>query len=261
MIVAAFLQKQISAGSESVEVVQEILEGFILQNALLLKDISAAARRFRNLEVFLDTGILLGALGFRGATTATATREALSLLKETGATLAVFQITIGELRGILSVYEGRLGTSKGRLSLDPTDVTRFFLTNGYSPSDVRVQSALIETNLLALGINIRAIPTHKVHLTLDEHDLAMRLSSRSGAETSPRVVHDVDCVAAIHTLRGGKRSDSIDDARSSVGHHQLVDRQDRVRMVPGPRRRRCRSDYSPPCSFQFGLAKATIVRC
>ena len=71
-----------------------MLEGFILQNALLLKDISAAARRFRNLEVFLDTGVLLGALGFRGEATETATREALSLLRETGATLAVFEITI-----------------------------------------------------------------------------------------------------------------------------------------------------------------------
>lgn len=213
-IVAAFLHEHLSAGGEYLEIIQEMLEGFILQNALLLKDISAASRRFRDLEVFLDTGLLLGALGFRGEATETATREALSLLRETGARLSVLEVTIREIDGILSIYEDKLGTPDGRLSLHPTEVTRFFLTKGYSPSDVRQERALLARNMPALGANIRALPRHRVELTLDEADLATRLADRAGGENDPRVVHDVHCIAAILTLRGGKRSDSLDDARA-----------------------------------------------
>ena len=58
----------------------------------------------------------------------------------------------------------------------------------------------------------------------------MRLADRStGDEREPRVVHDVDCVAAILTLRKGHRSQNLDDAHAvfvsdsalvirSVGH-------------------------------------------
>jgi hypothetical protein len=63
---AAFLQETVLAGGELAEVVQEMLEGFILQNTLLLKDISVAARRFGNLHVFFDSGLLFDAIGLSG---------------------------------------------------------------------------------------------------------------------------------------------------------------------------------------------------
>lgn len=214
LVVAAFLQDQIAAEGEPAAVIQEMLEGFVLQNALLLKDISTAARRFNNLGVYLDTRLLLGALGFRGPATELATREAFSLLREGGAILAVFDTTIREVRRILAVYEQKLGTAEGRLSLRPNDVTRYFLTNHYSPSEVVTQSALVERNLRGLGINVRDLPKHQAPFTLDERDLSNRLSDRSGGESDPRVVHDVECIAGILTLRAGRQWDSLDNARA-----------------------------------------------
>lgn len=213
-VVAAFLQKELASEGEGVRIVQEMLEGFVLQNALLLKDISTASRRFTNLEVFLDTGVLLGALGFRGEATEIATKEALSLLRESGARLSVFEPTIREIRSILSVYEEKLATSEGRLSLHPTDVTRFFLTKHYSPSEVRTQSALVQRNLIAMGLNVRDLPKHRQEYTLDEVNLAKRLADRVGGERDPRVLHDVDCIAGVLTLRGGRTCESFDDARA-----------------------------------------------
>ena len=213
-VTARFLRDSILAGGDERDAVEEMLEGFILQNALLLKDISTAARRFDNLHVFFDSGVLFGALGFRGSATETATKELLSLLRETGAVLDVFEPTIREMRRVLSVYEDRIGTEEGRLSLYPTDLTRYFLTNHYSPSDIRMHSALVERNLRNLGVNVRDLPARKPRLTLNEADLSSRLAERPGGENVPRVVHDVDCVAGVITFRGGGAADALDHAKA-----------------------------------------------
>lgn len=214
LLVAGFLKNTLLKDKELTDIVQEILEGYVLQNALLLKDISLAPRRFKDLDVHLDTGVLLGALAFRGPEIGQTTRQTLSLLRETGARLSVFEDTIREMKGILSIYETRLGTLEGQLSLRPTDVTRYLLTNHFTPSDVREAAALTEHNLQRLGINIRSRPARLPAYTLHEEGLARRLADREGGERDPRVEHDVDCVAAILTLRVGRQSDSFDTAHA-----------------------------------------------
>lgn len=213
-VVAAYLQDQVQSNGPELAIIQEMLEGFVLQNALLLKDISTATRSFSNLAVYLDTGIILGALGLRGESTELAIKEALSLLREVGADLSAFDITVQEVRNILSVYEFKLATPEGRLDLHPTDVTRHLLTNRYSPSDVATKSALVQHDLAHLGVTIRRPPRHIVEYTLDEADLAERLADRPGGQVDPRVAHDVACVAAVLTLRRGITYDSLDNARA-----------------------------------------------
>jgi predicted transcriptional regulator len=131
---AAFLQETILTGGELADVLQEMLAGFVLQNALLLKDISTAARRFNNLRVFFDSGLLFAALGLHGPAMEVATKELIGLLGDTGASANVFEPTIREMDQILALYEERLGTHQGRQSLRPTDLTRYLLTNHFSPA-------------------------------------------------------------------------------------------------------------------------------
>jgi hypothetical protein len=211
---AAFLRDTVVEGGELADVVQEMLEGFVLQNALLLKDISTATRRFNDLHVIFDSGLLFGALGMRGSATETATRELIALLKDTGAVLDVFEPTVREMRRILAVYEDRIGTSEGRASLYQTELTRHFLTTHATPSDIRTKSSLIEREIRKLGFNVRERPARQAEFTLDEKDLATRLAERPGAENVPRVVHDVDCVAGVLSYRRGQTSESLDNARA-----------------------------------------------
>src|SRR3990170_7577719 len=75
--VAQFLQEVFRGEPELAGYLQRILEGLVLQNALLLRDISLAGRKFTNLEIFFDTGFLLRALGLTGAEAALAARETL----------------------------------------------------------------------------------------------------------------------------------------------------------------------------------------
>lgn len=193
---------------------QNMLEGFILQNALFLRDISAAQRRFSNLTVFLDTGMIIEAIGLEGETAATATREALKLLRDRGAHLAVFQKTLDEVTRILMVYETHLATADGIASLFPTAVTRYVVTNYMSPSDIRQIISLLPRQVRDLAISIKEFPEREPRYTLGEEDLTQRIMRPTDTALTPRVTHDVDCIAAVVTLRRGNVVQSLDNARA-----------------------------------------------
>ena len=55
---ALFLRDVIAAEEEPAEILGEMLEGWILQSTLLLKDVSATTRKFKNLRVVFDSRLL-----------------------------------------------------------------------------------------------------------------------------------------------------------------------------------------------------------
>ena len=211
-IVARFFQNTLSENSHLTQILDQLIQGYVLQNALLLKDISQASRPFQNLQVFLDSQCVLRALGLEGGPNKIATREALTILKTTHARLTVFHSTIDEIQRILSLHEHRIGTTAGRESLRPGALTQHFLTNHYSPADVRQASALIEQNLRQLGIGLKQFPKRQKEFTLAERALTLKLKRPNESETEPRIVHDVDCIAAILTFRKGIQPRSYDNA-------------------------------------------------
>ncbi len=209
---ALFLRDVITTEEESSQILGEMLEGWVLQSTLLLKDVSATTRKFKNLRVAFDSRLLFSALGLQGDDLERSTLELIGLLGDTGAVLEVFEPTIGEMRRILAVYEEKIGTTKGRLELHPTDLTRHLLNKRYQPSDVRQIAGLLEARIRKIGFNLRELPDRVAEYTLDEADLSRRLADDDGKEKSARVVHDVDCIAAIMTQRKGRTSDSLDNA-------------------------------------------------
>ncbi|WP_258724408.1 hypothetical protein [Cellulomonas sp. NS3] len=213
-LIATFLTEAALKGSTEAEVFAEILEGYVLQNTLLLADISTAERPFLNLHVFFDSNLLFGALGLQGEGNALLSGEFISLLRERGARPEVFKTTVREMRAILALYESKLGSHAGRKSLYQTDITRHLLTTGATPADMRTANSLLERSLSELGVTVVDTPTHVAAYTLDEAELANRLAAHPGGDRQPRVLHDVDCIAAILTLRAGMEPESLDQAKA-----------------------------------------------
>lgn len=209
-LVARFIQHAVEEGSESSRAVAELLEGYVLQNTLLLADISTAERRFAGLKVFFDSNVLFGVLGLEGGGQALLISDVVQLLRQQGALPQAFSTTIREMRRVLAVYESRLGTSQGRRGLHPTELTRHFLTTRATPSDIHTISATLERTLASLGIVTVDAPNHIATYTLDETALGLKLSDRLGGENDPRVVHDIDCIAGVLTLRRGRSVESFD---------------------------------------------------
>jgi hypothetical protein len=210
-IVAQFVLEQLKSNQQIAHCLKGMLEGFILQNALFLRDIGQAEKKFSNLTVFLDSAIILEIIGLEGEVAASATREGLALLRDMGAHLAVFEKTLAEVSRILRVYEEHLGSTAGIASLYPTEVTRYVVSHHLSPADMRQASSLLRLDLDAIGIKVRESPQRNPHYTLDEKDLTNRIRRPGDTDLHPRVTHDVDAIAAVLTLRGDGAPTRLDD--------------------------------------------------
>lgn len=193
-----------------------LLEGILLADVLLMKDIHNSQMNFSNCRVYLDTRILLAALGLNGTADEIAAKEGLAAIRNAGAQTAAFERTVTEIRGILRVYEDKLSTNKGRLELFPTMMTSHMIAKRYSAADVKVMALEVEQNLKAMAINVFPYPKHIPAFTFDEQALSRILSSSndSAEEITPRVRHDVDCVAAILTTRAGQVSYDLERSRA-----------------------------------------------
>lgn len=213
--VASFVTKTIEEDGQDREVLEDIIKGLVVQNALLLRDIPTVGRHLHRLKVFVDTGVLLRALGYAGPTEEAAVGESLRLIHAAGAHLRVFERTVNEIESILRVYERKLGSSEGTKSLRGTPLTYHFLRIRATPSDIRQETALLRKKLQALGFRIQGFPKHIPEYTEDEQALADSLKDPAigpGSDTE-RIRHDVDAVAAILTLRAGARPTRLRDAK------------------------------------------------
>jgi len=213
-IVADFIQTTTKNDPIMLDVLRGMLEGLVLYHAAFLPDLSEAGRRFNNLRVIFDSTLVRQALGYEGTAMSTLMRETINVLKASGVQCLVFDKTLYEIQRILSMYEARLGSESGRATLRTVPMARHFLTSRYSPSDVREMSALLEQEVMAVGFKVIRAPKHIPEFTSAESALAKRLSDPTKKdELEPRVVHDVDCVAGVLTLRRGHRSTILEDAQ------------------------------------------------
>ena len=213
--VAAFVTKIVEDDGPAYALLEGVVQGLIVQNALLLRDIPATKRHLSGLTVFLDTGVLLRALGYAGRVEQQVTVEALKLIQAAGARLRAFEGTLNEVETILQVYERGLASHAGVRNLRSTPLTHHFLHSRTTPADIRQEIALLKQSLDRLGIRPREFPLHVAKYTEDEQALAERLKNPKRPKDSDdaRVWHDVQAVAAVMTLRSGDRSERVSSAK------------------------------------------------
>ena len=195
-------------------VLRTIMQGLVLYHAAFLPDLASIDRKFANLDVVFDSVLVRQALGFEGTSAEILMKETIALFRASGVGCIMFDKSVHEIQRILNVYQEKLASHTGRLSLKPNPMTRHFLTQRYSPSRVQETSALLGSRISDVGIRIVAAPKHRKEFTHNEATLANRLvDRRTGDIGEARVLHDVDCVAGVLTLRRGFRTDSIEEAR------------------------------------------------
>ncbi len=211
-LVALFLHERCLPDPSLAAVLKRLLEGLVLESTLLLRDIERARRNFKGLQVFLDTGFLLRALGYSGEPQANLARETLALFEATDARTLAFDVTLEEILRILAVYRDRLMTPAGREQLRFTDLTRHFREAKCTSADIAQEMALLPSHLSALGIGVTPVPRRQREYQSDEASLQEILRRPGGDPDEPRVLHDVDCVVGIAVLRRGRTATAWEDA-------------------------------------------------
>lgn len=212
LVIAEFIQLIARADSPHRPVLKEMLEGLVLYHAAFLPDLQSATKHFGGLKVVFDSNLVRQALGYEGQAQRSLLRDTIDVLKASGAQCVVFDVTMIEIKRMLLLYEAKLATAEGRKTLRPVPMSREFLVRHYTPADVRELSALLEDDIHKAGFTLQSVPKHTREYTAGERALTQRLANPTTKdELEPRVVHDVDCVAAILSLRKNRRSNTIED--------------------------------------------------
>lgn len=216
-IIAEFVQSVVFKSLKLSNIFKNILEGLVVYNTATLQNVNFSSSKLKGLKVYIDSQFLFQLLGYEDDAHEKLAKETINLLKNSGIQLLVFDKTVSEMQRILKFHEKSIFYPEGMRRMAKHYMGRYFLSKSYKPSDIRQLSALLLENLGKNGITEGPIPRHIIEFTLDEKKLSNILSDKKNDEKQdyyeePRVVHDVDCAAAILTLR--KHNRSRDLARS-----------------------------------------------
>lgn len=208
-IINAFITHLYEHDPEGFAFLETVVKGNMLATALFLPDIGKVDRKFKGLTVYLDTRLLLRALGLEGAGLKEPTVELLNLLYELNVDLACFDITRYELRRILDAAQNAL-RDQNLLRRGLFSVYENFISAGYRASDVELVIANLERSLRQLHIHIKEKPPYEKSLGLNEIRLGEIIKELLPNQNEDAQRHDIDCVTAIHRLRHGNPKNEIE---------------------------------------------------
>jgi hypothetical protein len=207
-LVASFLARARDSEPDLLEDFTTLAKGRLLASAIYLPDPGRVAKRFENTAVYIDTSILVFAAGYAGPERQAPCEELLRLLRDHGARLCCFEITLKEVRGILDACAARLRRGQLRDAYGPT--IEWFIESSRSASDVELMIARLPEKLRSLGIAVERRPERLVEFHVDESGFEAALEKRIGYRNPKARVHDVDCVAAIAQLRRGRHAYEVE---------------------------------------------------
>lgn len=188
-----------------------MMKGQIVYDAVFFAGLDDSAPSYRGVRVYLDSPIVCNALGFSTEANERYTLDAIETLRNSGASIRVFDDTVNEIQGILDA----IIRNWGGLDYGGLDSYGYcFKKRGMTKEDIiEIRGLLDEIIEERLKIRIETRPQRKKEYVAEESKLMDRLrdSSQSGTVTdlSPRVMHDVNCIAAILSIRKGKRPDHL----------------------------------------------------
>ncbi len=197
---------------QAFEYLVTIVKGTMLANVLFLPEaFSGGQTRLSEIEIYLDTPVVLRGLGYAEAPYCQPARELLDLLVGEGARLRVFEHTLHEVEGVLdgAAAAYRTGDQKNHV---PGDVVDYFASKGLSRSDVDIEISELSERLAARRIEARPTPAHGEQYALSEPSLEARLTAEIPYARHSTMVKDLDSLSAIYRLRGGSPRRRIEGA-------------------------------------------------
>jgi len=192
---------------------ETVMKGHMLATALFLPDISKANQKFDDLEVFIDTRLLLRALGFEGDGLKIAALELLTLLYRMNINLRCFDITLDETRRVLDAAQHALRDQRNQGRQTLFAVYEHFLSLRARPSDIESIMARLEELLRSIHVRVKPKPEHTVELGLNERRLEQIIDEEIPAIKLDAKRHDIDSLTSIHRLRKGNRYSEIERSK------------------------------------------------
>jgi hypothetical protein len=191
---------------------ETVAKGDILATSIFLPDPNRAAQKFKKTYVYLDTSLLIFALGHAGEARQAPCLELVQLLYEAGAELRCFAHTLDEMRSILIACALRMETNKLADAYGPT--IEYFIEKGLQASDVRLRAEKLEKDLNALRVKVVEKPAFENELMIDEQGLADAIEAEHKYVNKNALWRDVSSISSVIQLRRGHESQLVEECRA-----------------------------------------------
>jgi hypothetical protein len=211
LVVAAFIAQLAEAEPEEFRHLSDIVKGSILATALYFPSQSIFEQRLSKVAIYLDTPVLLRAIGASGPDLQALAAEVIALGIAEGAQIRCFSHTLVEVQGVLSACAAAVRTRRGYYY---GEAAEYMVSTSWEYSDVVALSDDLEATLNRLGVSVVDKPEHEERLTLDEVRLEESLQSEVHYRSEAARRKDVDSVTAIYRLRRGTETISLARAKA-----------------------------------------------
>ena len=207
-ICSAFVMSAYRDNPQMFSHIENLVKGSMLSSVVYLSSPGDPRKPFTDTKLYLDTPLLLAALGYHGEEEERSVNETLGLGFSLGARLVTFEETVNETRGILQGCASQISIrGTGR-------VEKYFRSMGYRPSDIQLFVSGLEKNIQSRRIQIVARPDHVTKLTVDESVLEATLREFIPTYSQGALMHDLNALTAIHRLRRGGTSYDIESCKA-----------------------------------------------
>lgn len=208
--IAQFILEENRKNSDIFNYILTMVKGFFVSTAISLQpNGNVTESKFKNVTFYLDTKLIINALGLHLPEAKKSAIELLEMLKQGRATLACFEHNFQEISDIITAYKNGLRgqNTSSSLTLEAWDELHYTVT------DVERYQKVLPNRIESLGITIKSKPIYSSetnqYSTIDENGLEARLgvlryNSRGALLT------DIKSVSSIIALRGNKKSADIE---------------------------------------------------
>lgn len=182
---------------------ETFVKGSMLANALYLPEgLSGADHDFGSMHIYLDTRLVLEAIGYADEAISRPVRELVELLRRFDASLRIFEHTLRGVEGILDTAARLLRTK----SSEPYErsVLEYFLRTKTTSVDAERLIAALPARLEQAEIEVVSPPPRSRSLSVNERRLASVLRDAIPYPQEEALQHDVSSLTAIHRLRSGR---------------------------------------------------------
>jgi len=214
-IAAGFVASIAESDSDLFESLANMARGSMMVSALYAPTLVDTTRGFRHTTIYLDTKIVLRALGYEGEPAEQSTIEFLQLLNRQGARTAIFEFTLREIRAVIDAV-GQKARTGSMWMARPGSVESFFYKLNASNAVIEQHSVRVESKIGGLGLFVDANPPYDNHaFVIDESEVEKDLLAGNPNYRATALKHDVELIAAVVRARAGRARASLEESRAT----------------------------------------------
>lgn len=209
-VTASFISHIHKNKTSSLDHFSRIVKGMLLANYLCFADKIGTKSNYQSLTVYLDTPIVVGLLGFSGLQKQNSLKEFVTLLKNVGINLCVFDKTLDETEQLLSAWKDDLARKNyKRFNTKTLELLRHL---GYDSARLDTEIKLLKSSLENMEIAVKYGFKPKRQFQCDE--IALEKAISTNFKESKNLEHDTVCISRIYNMREGKLISDLDQSFS-----------------------------------------------